>query len=68
LARPYYLALLGEVYSKAEQFDDALRVLNEALALAQTNDDRFYEAEVGRLKGELLLRMKTTKRIEALEH
>src|SRR5262249_40853802 len=51
LARPYYLALLGEVYSKAGQIEDALQVLKKALVLARTNDDRFYEAEVWRLTG-----------------
>jgi tetratricopeptide (TPR) repeat protein len=51
LARPYYLALLGEAYGKAERIDDALQVLKKALVLAHTNDDRVYEAEVWRLMG-----------------
>jgi predicted ATPase len=55
LALPYYFSLLGEAYTKAGRFDDALRALDEGLALAEANDDRFQEAELQRLKGELLL-------------
>lgn len=55
LALPYYLALLAEVHGKVGQVKEALRVLQDALTLAQANDDRFYEAEVWRLKGELML-------------
>ena len=55
LARPYYLALLSEVYGKAGQFEESLRVLQEALVTAHSNEDRFYEAEVWRLQGEFTL-------------
>jgi predicted ATPase len=55
LARPYYLALLSEAYGKAEQIEVALQVLKQALTLAHMNDERFYEAELYRLKGELAL-------------
>ncbi len=54
LARPYYLALLSEAYGKAEQIEVALQVVKKALALAHTNDERFYEAELWRLTGVLL--------------
>jgi predicted ATPase len=53
LARPYYLALLSEVYGKAEQIEDAFQVLKKALVLAHKNDERFYEAELWRLMGVL---------------
>ena len=36
--------------------DDALGALTEALAAADENENRFYEAETYRLKGELLLK------------
>jgi predicted ATPase len=37
------------------QFADARRALDEGLALAEEHDDRFDEAELHRLRGELLL-------------
>jgi class 3 adenylate cyclase/predicted ATPase len=51
---PYYLGMLGDAYTQAARFEDAHKVLNEALAVAEKNDDRFQEAELHRLKGELL--------------
>jgi len=38
------------------RLDDALSALTEALAAADQNENRFYEAETHRLKGELLLK------------
>jgi predicted ATPase len=53
--RPYFLALLAEEYGKADQKEEALSVLAEALALVQRSGDRYWEAELHRLKGEMLL-------------
>src|SRR5262249_11093704 len=52
---PSYLGMLGEAYTQLTRFEDAHRVLDEGLAVAEKNDDRCYEAELHRLKGELLL-------------
>ena len=52
---PSYLGLLGDVYTQSARFEDAHKALNEGLAVAQKNDDRCHEAELYRLKGELLL-------------
>jgi predicted ATPase len=54
IARPYYLALLAEAYAHMGQTDAALQVLTEALAAVHRRGERFYEAELYRLKGELL--------------
>ena len=51
----YYLALLAETYKKVGQVDEGLSVLEEALAVIDTTDERFYGAELYRLKGELRL-------------
>jgi hypothetical protein len=40
---------------QAGRFEEARRTLDEALAIADKNDDRCQEAELHRLKGELLL-------------
>ena len=51
---PYTLALLAEACGQAEQIDEGLRLLAEALAVADNTAERWYEAELYRLKGELL--------------
>jgi predicted ATPase len=55
LARPYFLALLAEAYGKAGQPEEGLRILAEVLALVDNTGERSWEAELHRLKGELLL-------------
>src|SRR5215471_17926247 len=56
--RPFFLALLAEAYGKVGQTEDGLTVLAEALALISKTRERFYEAEVYRLKGTLTLQSK----------
>ncbi|HEV8717847.1 MAG TPA: adenylate/guanylate cyclase domain-containing protein, partial [Candidatus Binatia bacterium] len=53
---PYSLALLAEAYGKGEQAEEGLSVLAEALAMVHKTGERFYEAELYRLKGQLTLR------------
>ena len=55
LALPYYLSLLADACISTRRFDDAHRALDEALMFVEKNDDRFQEAELLRLSGELLL-------------
>ena len=52
--RSQYLAFLAEAYAKGQQVEEGLRRLAEALDIANTTGDCFYEAELYRLKGELL--------------
>jgi predicted ATPase len=53
--RSYYFCLLAEAYGRAGLPRSGLAELAEALALAEKNDERFWEAELYRLQGELLL-------------
>ena len=53
--RPHFLALLAEALGKARQHEEALRILEDALSLTHRNSERYYQAELYRLKGELLL-------------
>jgi predicted ATPase/DNA-binding winged helix-turn-helix (wHTH) protein len=53
--RPYYLAFLAEACGKLGQAGEGLTLLDEALAAVHKTGERFYEAELYRLKGELLL-------------
>ncbi len=53
--RTYHLALLAEAYGKIGQGEEGLTTIDEALAMAEKGKQRFYEAELYRLKGQLLL-------------
>ena len=55
LALPYYLSMLADGCTQTGRLAEARVALNEALALVEKNDERFQEAELHRLKGELLL-------------
>jgi len=55
IARPYWLALLAEAYGKGGQIEEGLGVLTEALATVDKTGERYYEAELYRLKGTLTL-------------
>jgi predicted ATPase len=55
LFRPYHLALLAEACGKAGQTEEGLEALAQALATVQQTGERYYEAELYRLKGELTL-------------
>jgi predicted ATPase len=52
---PYCLTLLAESCGANGQAAEGLRLLAEALAVVHDTEERFHEAEVYRLKGELLL-------------
>ena len=54
LGTPGCLARLAEAYGAGGQTEDGLRLLAEALAHVDHTDERCGEAEVYRLKGELL--------------
>jgi predicted ATPase len=65
LARPYFLCLLAEACTQTSRVDEGLRALTEALAAADEHENRNYEAETHRLKGELLLRRDDSNAAEA---
>jgi len=56
LVRPHFLALLAEVLAKVDEIDEALLLLNDAMELVNSKGERYYEAELYRLRGELLLK------------
>jgi predicted ATPase len=59
------LAQLAESYGKAGQADEGLRILAEALAHVDKMREHYYEAELHRLKGELLLQLSLDNATEA---
>ena len=61
LYRPYFLGLLAEADGKADGVEEGLAVLTEAFAVVEKTGERFYEAELYRLQGELTLRSKAQR-------
>jgi class 3 adenylate cyclase/predicted ATPase len=55
LWQPTFLSLIAEADGRIGQARRGLEVLGEAMAIVDRNDERFYETELHRLKGELLL-------------
>jgi predicted ATPase len=53
---PYQRALLADAYSRGGEHDLALNLIDEAIAHIEVVNERCHEAEVHRLKGDILLR------------
>jgi predicted ATPase len=62
--RSSLLVLLVEAYGRAGQAEEGLTVIDEALAIADKSGMGFYEAELHRLKGELLLALSAENHTE----
>jgi len=65
LWRTPFLCLLAEAYVETGRLDDGFSALTEAQAVADKNEEREHEAEIHRLKGELLLRRDESNAVEA---
>ena len=63
--RPHFLCLLAEACRGTGRIDDGLSALTEALAAADEHENRRHEAEMHRLKGELLLSRDDSNAAEA---
>jgi predicted ATPase len=61
---PYYLAMLAEPHGKAGLAQEGLELLSEAQAMMDRNGELWWQAEIYRLKGELML---TRCRVEGLQ-
>jgi predicted ATPase len=57
LWQPCFLALIAETCKRANRLDEGLAAVNQALGIVRERAERFYEAELHRLQGELLLRL-----------
>jgi predicted ATPase len=63
LVRPWFLALLAEACGKEGQAEEGLAVLTEALDAVDKSGERFCEAELYRLRGELTLAQSNVQRL-----
>jgi predicted ATPase len=52
---PYYLGLLAQVCGRAGRAEDGLAVVDEAMAASRAANERWWNAELHRVRGELLL-------------
>ena len=55
LRLPYYLALLADAHLRADEADAGLDVVEEALSRGRETNERWWDAELHRLRAELLL-------------
>jgi class 3 adenylate cyclase/tetratricopeptide (TPR) repeat protein len=55
VSHPHYLALLAELHMKAGEVTEGIHILDEALAVHEKLGEGYYEAELHRLMGELIL-------------
>jgi predicted ATPase len=70
VTRPHFLALLAEAYGTTAQPEAGLTALAEALTFTETTGGRWYEPELYRLRGALLLQQNADNhlRVEACFH
>ena len=52
---PLYLSYLARAYAELGQFDDAWRCIGEAMTAMETTKERWCEAEIHRIAGEIAL-------------
>jgi predicted ATPase len=65
LSLPRYLSLMADACLGTARLDDGLDALTEALAIADENEDRYYDPESYRLRGALLLKQNDSNVAEA---
>jgi DNA-binding winged helix-turn-helix (wHTH) protein/tetratricopeptide (TPR) repeat protein len=65
VAAAYHLALIATALGKAGQFDEALRTIEESFPIIDRTGQRHCEAEVHRLRGELLRAQRASNAADA---
>jgi class 3 adenylate cyclase/predicted ATPase len=54
---PIFLGHLARAYAEVDQFDDAWHCIGETLSAVETTKERWYEAEINRISGEIALKL-----------
>ncbi|HEV2718149.1 MAG TPA: hypothetical protein VGU64_22990, partial [Terriglobales bacterium] len=54
---PIFWSHLSSAYAQLGQFDDAWRCIGEAMTAVETTQERWYEAEINRIRGEIALKL-----------
>ena len=61
---PHYIALLAAAYEVVGQIEEAATLFDDALHIVERTKERWFEAELNRYKGRLLLRQGDTEAAE----
>jgi predicted ATPase len=56
LYRPQHLSYLASAYAEVSKFEEAWRCISEAMTAAETTKESWYDAEVNRIAGEIVLK------------
>jgi predicted ATPase len=62
---PYLCTLLADIAARLGHLEDGLQALAEAHTMVEQHEERYWEAEVCRLRGSMLLRQQETPQAEA---
>jgi class 3 adenylate cyclase/predicted ATPase len=66
---PFLFSYLTTAYAELGQFDDAWRCISEAMAAIETTKEKWWEAEVNRVAGEVAVSERNTTKADAyFEH
>jgi len=65
LFNTFMLAMLADLYGQTGEIEAGLEAITEALDLAHTYDERWWEADLHRLQAELLLRLDEPDAVQA---
>jgi predicted ATPase len=65
---PFYLSSLAMAYAQLGQFEDAQRTMREAITCTEKTKERWFEAEVHRIAGEIALKSPRLGAAEAAGH
>ena len=65
--RPYFLALLADAYLKTGRHKEGLKTIDEALDIVEQSRERWWQAELHRLRGQLRLAERTRDLADAEE-
>ena len=57
---PVWLSLLARAYGELGQFDDAWTYLSQAIAAVETTKEKWREADINRIAGEIALKSSAT--------
>jgi class 3 adenylate cyclase/predicted ATPase len=64
----HYIALLASAYEIGGRIEDAVSLVDDALQIVERTGERWFAAELNRLKGQLLLRQGYSEAAEELYH
>ena len=67
LSRPYYLSLYAEALSSIGRWAEGLAALDDAIEVVESTGERYFEAEVHRLRGVLLLGQEQASQVAGLD-